>query len=190
MSQCGNNPPLTVYCLGSLPQINQGIDRLSIASIPSPVLIASLAMLVLLIDMIVRDRKRFRFPIPLLRTFWRGLGDKFSLLERLERGRLLASARSVILFLYWGTWICLDLGMLICLSLHLQDLQRLTTDNTGLLSKPELWSYGQLISGMVWGPVLAKYVYYNICEYPSSSLFGIPYPQHAIWHATILTLGI
>lgn len=164
VSQCGSNPPLTVYCLESLPQFEANqVNRLSMASMPSPVWIASLVMVVLVTDMIVRDERFLRFVTAVLPKTLRQFGDKY--FQR--RG----FTRTVMLTAYRVTWACLDLGLLVCVVLHLQDLRRLT-DGTGLLSKPELWSYGQLISAMIWAPVLAKYAYYNVCECPISSAYA------------------
>ncbi|KAK3402773.1 hypothetical protein B0T20DRAFT_428392 [Sordaria brevicollis] len=152
VSQCGNNPPLTVYCLGSLSQFeaNQG-NRLSMSAMPSPVWIAGSMMTVLLIDMIVRDATFRRYASALLPKQWKE--------NRLwEKG----FRHTVMLTIYRVSWVWLDLGLIVCVALHLQDLRRLTDGKAGLLSNPELWSYGQLISAMIWAPVMAKYVYYNI----------------------------
>lgn len=100
-------------------------------------------MVILMIDMIVRDGRRFCVGISLPRKFLRELGDKFPWTKQLERGGFFAFTRVVVSILYRVTWACLDLGMLVCLLLHLHDLRRLTTDGkSGLLNRPELWSYG------------------------------------------------
>ncbi|KAK0702203.1 hypothetical protein B0H67DRAFT_558515 [Lasiosphaeris hirsuta] len=135
--QCGGNPPLTAHCL------KQPLN-LSLGSIPT--IGAAFAMVgILLVDefvYIVRVDSRPKF-MP--------NSAKWVMLKPWLYG-----AGVPIFHLIWA---CTDLALLTIVGLHLCNLLTLATGGT---MTSDNWTYGQVVTAMVWTPIFGKYVYYNI----------------------------
>lgn len=94
----------------------------------------------------------------------------FLILERVIRFWRIIKGRSKMPGLFSKlkiVWFSILMALLVMVCLHLLDLLRLANRVEPNRSP---WTYGQLISGMLWVPVIVRYVYNIICTcYPFDS---------------------
>lgn len=139
---CGGNPSPMTYCLDSLTGMNAALRRVN-----SGLMVACVA-----VPMLVLDQAYY------------SLNSKGRMDEALDEWE--ASNKNVLLLRkrVWPIfrvlmWFGLEFVLLVYVGLYLKSvvdvLQFVGTETSN-------WTFGQLIALMVWAPVIAKYVYFNM----------------------------
>ncbi|KAK0742238.1 hypothetical protein B0T21DRAFT_360919 [Apiosordaria backusii] len=134
VEECGGNPPLTAYCLTPL---------YNLQLVEMPMLIVGYATAMILLLAQSADHLW-----PVLSPF----------VERTRSGQLLAYIGK---HFFRASWWGLQLTLAIATVLHFVTLW---TISRGLDASSKEWTYGQVVSAMLWAPILGKYLYYNICK--------------------------
>ncbi|KAK4174854.1 hypothetical protein QBC36DRAFT_356183 [Triangularia setosa] len=132
VDECGGNPSLTAYCLTPL-------YNLQLVEMPMLIVGYTTAFVLLLAQSAHR--------------IWPILSP---LVERERPGQLLTyMGKHFFRASWWGLQLTLAIGT----GLHFVTLW---TISHGLNASSKDWTYGQVVSAMLWAPILGKYLYYNI----------------------------
>ena len=137
--ECGGNPPLTEFCLTAIYRF--GFQPLPVLIIAYPTVAVLILDQALSAPVFSRDLSSVVLKFPLVTN------------------RLLTLTK--VLFRLF--WVGIEAILILYTAVHINTLkdlaERLVTSST------LQWSYGQVISAMIWVPILGKLVYYNICKY-------------------------
>ncbi|KAK4198933.1 hypothetical protein QBC40DRAFT_152919, partial [Triangularia verruculosa] len=132
VEECGGNPALTAYCLTPL-------YNLQLVEMPM-LIVGYITALVLLLDQSAHQ-------------LWPPLSP---FVERTRSGQLLTyMGKHFFRASWWGLQLTLAIGTV----LHFVTLWSISS---GLGASSKDWTYGQVVSAMLWAPILGKYIYYNI----------------------------
>lgn len=132
VDECGGNPSLTAYCLTPL-------YNLQLVEMPMLIVGYTTALVLLLAQSAHRT--------------WPIISP---IVERHRPGQLLAYLGK---HFFRVSWYGLQMTLAIATALHFVTLW---TISRGLNASPKDWTYGQVVSAMLWAPILGKYLYYNI----------------------------
>ncbi|KAK3994830.1 hypothetical protein QBC44DRAFT_379248 [Cladorrhinum sp. PSN332] len=133
IAECGGNPTLMAFCLTSVQKL--GFRSLSVLQVASP------TIMVLTIDQLLSTPYATsiglwvrELPFVTSHTCW------------------------LAIFASRIVWCGLEGILVLITSVHIFNL-KCVADGLGMSSGQ--WSYGQVVSAMIWAPVLGKLVYYN-----------------------------